>query len=161
MRIYRILSAILLVCSLSPLFSAELPSQFTISTAVEKELTEHGLDCQRTVIAPEFAGKFPFNITVEIQSTEKENTARKTPYKTAIFAFTQEYFLSDPEFIFKAIEETKERNLPYDFFHVTLKKIHLMWLQTFQTQRNIMPSSFMKQIPSAPLWFLTKDIHLL
>ena len=114
MRIYRILSAILLVCSLSPLFSAELPSQFTISTAVEKELTEHGLDCQRTVIAPEFAGKFPFNITVEIQSTEKENTARKTPYKTAIFAFTQEYFLSDPEFIFKAIEETKERNLPYD-----------------------------------------------
>ncbi len=114
MRITTILSAILLICSLSPLFSAELPSQYTLATAVEQKLTEQGLDCQRAMIAPEFAGKFPFNITVEIQSPENLNQASKPPYKTAIFAFTQEFFLSDPDFIFNAIEETKERNLPYD-----------------------------------------------
>lgn len=96
-------------------YASKAISPYTKATNTENYLKEKGYDFQKIPVVSEFIGKFPSNITIDIPSvsTSKERHDSDT-IDRVIFAFTQDFFLEDPEFIESFIETTKENELPYD-----------------------------------------------
>ena len=94
-------------------YSEESLSPYQKSVYAEEYLAKKELDPQQYLIAPEYSGKFPYNIAVEIPaSSEKLNTGAAS-IDQVIFSFTQDFFIKSPEFIVSFIERTKSNNLPY------------------------------------------------
>lgn len=116
----KILSAVLFILLLaisarSNCFSQENFSRYQRSTNVENYLLERKVDAQKSLIVPKYLGTFPFNITVDIPAQEKQEVQTdEENIDQVIFAFTQDFFLKDPEFIISFIENTKQNKLPYN-----------------------------------------------
>lgn len=114
----KILSAIIFTSLLAlsgglKVFSEESFSRYYRSVYAEKCLLDRNIDAQKSIIVPDYLGTFPYNITVEIAATVQESTSPEETIDQVIFAFTQDFFLKDPDFIISFIEKTKENELPY------------------------------------------------
>lgn len=122
MRNFILIFTLALFCTAMPLFPQEFQSRYEISNFTSRYLEEKGFDVQETHFVPKHEGKFPYNITVEIEKAEitKSNmdefsmNSIKNPIEDVIFAFTQDFFCTNPGFIVDFINQTKANHLPYN-----------------------------------------------
>lgn len=95
-------------------FSGESISRYDRSVLAENYLTQKNIEVQKHLVAPEYLGKFPFNLSIEIAgANQEENQPSEDTIDQVIFAFTQDFFLKNPDFLISFIEKTKKNVLPY------------------------------------------------
>lgn len=95
-------------------FSKDSFSRYQRSVYTENYLTEKKINNQKNLIVPEYIGKFPFNVIIEIPAQiEDENFKTEDSINQVIFAFTQDFFIKNPDFIISFINNTKNSKLPY------------------------------------------------
>lgn len=112
----RILSFTFLICisSRNICFTQENFSRYARYTYTENYLKDKGYDVQKNTVVPEYVGRFPSNVSVEIQAQNNPKPdSEQNTIDNVIFSFTQDFFVKDPEFIVSFIEETKKNKLPY------------------------------------------------
>lgn len=107
---------LLLSLCCSPLPCQEINSKYTRSVYTENYLRNREFNVRKNEMVPPFIGKFPYNLTIEIPAQDRPelNLKKQPAIKTVIFAFTQDFFVSNPEFICQVIENTTASQLPYN-----------------------------------------------
>lgn len=88
---------------------------YELSELVNETLISRDYATKKQRPVPSFNGNFPNDIIVTIEKDQQEagKNTNKSGINSIIFAFSQDFFVSDPEFMFSFLEMTKEKKLPY------------------------------------------------